>query len=312
MIDSIMLRHILMERNFSMNVDISKLSTEVRNEKTKNLDMLSINEIISIMNEEDLNVVSAIKKSIPNIEALIKQTVIAYNNGGRIIYIGAGTSGRLGLMDAVEVVPTFNSEQFLGLIAGGDKAFKRAVEGAEDSKELCVNDLKENNLSNKDIVIGIAASGRTPYVIGGLDYARSIGCVTGCVCCNENTEIAKHADYPVEVNAGPEVLTGSTRLKSGTCQKIILNMISTATMVKVHKVYGNLMVDVKATNEKLVERCHKIVMEATSCDYNMANKALMSCDNNCKIAIVMILLNVSKEEAIEKLEKTKGNIRETL
>ena len=218
----------------------------------------------------------------------------------------------MGLMDAVEVVPTFNSERFVGLIAGGDNAFVKAVEGAEDSKELCVNDLKNLELNDKDFVVGIAASGRTPYVIGGLDYARSIGCKTGCVCCNFNTEIARHCDFPIEMSAGPEIVTGSTRLKSGTCQKIVLNMISTVTMVKSGKVYGNLMVDVKATNEKLVERCHKIVMEATGCDHDTAHNALLQTNNSCKEAIIMILLNVSVLEAREKLNSAEGSIRTAL
>ena len=293
-------------------VNISNLGTESRNEKTKDLDLLSVGEIISIMNEEDLNVVEAVRKALPQIEALIKQTIKAYKQGGRIIYIGAGTSGRLGLMDAVEVVPTYNSDRFVGLIAGGDNAFVKAVEGAEDSKELCVNDLKALDLNDKDFVIGIAASGRTPYVIGGLDYAKQVGAGTGCLCCNFDTEIAKHCDYPIELSAGPEVVTGSTRLKSGTCQKIVLNMISTATMIGVGKVYGNLMVDVRATNEKLVERCRRIVMEATGCDHDKADEVLNETGNDCKTAIVMILLGISKEEAKEKLAQSEGMIREAL
>ena len=293
-------------------VNLTGIGTETRNEKTMDLDLHGVKEILEIMNEEDLRVVAAIKEAIPQIEALIDETTKAYKNGGRIIYIGAGTSGRLGLMDAVEVIPTYNSESFVGLIAGGDNAFVKAVEGAEDSRELCVNDLKALELNDKDFVIGIAASGRTPYVIGGLDYARSIGCKTGCVCCNFNTEIAKHCDFPIEMSAGPEIVTGSTRLKAGTCQKIVLNMISTVTMVKSGKVYGNLMVDVKATNEKLVERCHKIVMEATGCDHDRAHEALSQCANNCKVAIVMVLLNVSAEQAKEKLDNAQSDIRTAL
>lgn len=295
-----------------MGVNISGLATEKRNEKTKDLDLLEVKEILEIMNEEDLNVIAAVKEAIPAIEALINETVKAYNNGGRIVYIGAGTSGRMGLMDAVEVVPTFNSDRFVGKIAGGDYAFVKAVEGAEDSKELCVKDLKEINLNDKDFVIGIAASGRTPYVIGGLDYAREVGAGTGCVCCNFNTEIAKHCDYPIELSAGPEVVMGSTRLKSGTCQKIVLNMISTVTMIKVGKVFGNLMVDVRATNEKLVERCRNIVMEATGCDYETADKALNETGNECRLAIIMILLGVTYEEAIQRLNDANGIIRKAL
>ncbi|MBR0137242.1 MAG: N-acetylmuramic acid 6-phosphate etherase [Erysipelotrichaceae bacterium] len=295
-----------------MAVKIDNLGTEKRNERTRTLDLLSSKEIITIMNEEDNNVLKAIREQIDNIDEVVKQCVIAYNRGGRIIYIGAGTSGRLGLMDAVEIVPTFNSERFVGLIAGGDNAFVKAVEGAEDSKQLCVDDLKRIGFNGNDFLIGIAASGRTPYVIGGLEYAREIGVKTGCVCCNKNTVIGSLCDYPIEVDAGPEILTGSTRLKSGTCQKIILNMISTATMVSVGKVYGNLMVDVKATNEKLVERCRRIVMEATGCDHDRADEALNQTDNDCKAAILMILLNISAEKAREKLNAANGVVRKAL
>ena len=292
-----------------MAVKIDNLSTEKRNEKTKDIDLLSVDEILKIMNEEDLKVVDAVKGALPEIRIVIDECIQAYKRGGRIIYIGAGTSGRLGLMDAVEVVPTYNSDRFVGLIAGGDNAFVKAVEGAEDSRELAVEDLKNISLNEKDMVIGIAASGRTPYVIGGLDYAREVGASTGCLCCNFNTEIAQHCDLPIELSAGPEVVTGSTRLKSGTCQKIVLNMISTVTMVKVGKVFGNLMVDVKATNEKLVERCRRVVMEATGCDHDRADAVLKETENNCKLAIVMILLNIPLNEAKEKLERADDNIR---
>ena len=292
-----------------MAVKIDNLSTEKRNEKTKDIDLLSVDEILKIMNEEDLKVVDAVKGALPEIRIVIDECIQAYKRGGRIIYIGAGTSGRLGLMDAVEVVPTYNSDRFVGLIAGGDNAFVKAVEGAEDSRELAVEDLKNISLNEKDMVIGIAASGRTPYVIGGLDYAREVGASTGCLCCNFNTEIAQHCDLPIELSAGPEVVTGSTRLKSGTCQKIVLNMISTVTMVKVGKVFGNLMVDVKATNEKLVERCRRVVMEATGCDHDRADAVLKETENNCKLAIVMILLNIPLNEAKEKLAQADDNIR---
>ena len=292
-----------------MAVKIDNLSTEKRNEKTKDIDLLSVDEILKIMNEEDLKVVDAVKEALPEIRIVIDECIQAYKRGGRIIYIGAGTSGRLGLMDAVEVVPTYNSDRFVGLIAGGDNAFVKAVEGAEDSRELAVEDLKNISLNEKDMVIGIAASGRTPYVIGGLDYAREVGASTGCLCCNFNTEIADHCDLPIELSAGPEVVTGSTRLKSGTCQKIVLNMISTVTMVKVGKVFGNLMVDVKATNEKLVERCRRVVMEATGCDHEKADAVLKETENNCKLAIVMILLNIPLNEAKEKLAQADDNIR---
>ena len=290
-------------------VKIDNLGTEKRNPKTENLDSLSTLEILQIINEEDQNVLSTIKDALPNIDRLVQECIKAYNNGGRIIYVGAGTSGRLGLMDAVEVVPTYNSDRFVGLIAGGEYAFVRAVEGAEDSKQLCVNDLKNINFNEKDILIGIAASGRTPYVIGGIEYAKQLGAVTGCVCCNYDSQIAKLVDYPVEVNAGPEVVTGSTRMKAGTCQKIILNMISTCTMIGVGKVYKNLMIDVRPTNEKLIERCRNIVMGCTGCDHDTADKVLNETENNTKLAVTMILFNKTKQEAMKALEEANGVIR---
>ncbi|MCR4855557.1 MAG: N-acetylmuramic acid 6-phosphate etherase [Erysipelotrichaceae bacterium] len=295
-----------------MSVNISHLSTEGRNTKSEGLDLMEVSEILKLMNEEDQKVLEAVRSALPQIEKVIDRCIEVYDRGGRIIYIGAGTSGRLGLMDAVEVIPTYNSDRFVGLIAGGEGAFIKAVEGAEDSKELAVKDLDGIGLNEKDMVIGIAASGRTPYVIGGLDHARAIGADTGCLCCNYDTEIAKHCDLPIELSAGPEIVIGSTRLKAGTCQKIVLNMISTVTMVKVGKVYGNLMLDVRPTNEKLVERCRRIVMEATGCDHEKADEVLKECGNECKTAVVMILLGISKEEAKEKLEKANGRIREVL
>lgn len=290
-------------------VKIDNLNTEKRNLKTENLDNLSTLDILQLMNEEDNNVVETIRDSLIAIDALVQQCINAYNNGGRIIYVGAGTSGRLGLMDAVEVVPTYNSDRFVGLIAGGEHAFVKAVEGAEDSKQLCVDDLKVINFNNKDVLIGIAASGRTPYVIGGIEYAKSIGAVTGCVCCNKGSEIARIVDYPIEVDAGPEVVTGSTRMKAGTCQKIILNMISTCTMIGVGKVYKNLMIDVKPTNEKLVERCRNIVMACTDCDYQTADDVLKQTNNNAKLAVTMLLFNKTKQEAEEALIKANGIVR---
>ncbi|MDO4378902.1 MAG: N-acetylmuramic acid 6-phosphate etherase [Erysipelotrichia bacterium] len=293
--------------------ELNNLATEKRNEKTKDLDLLSIREIITIMNQEDLNVVAAVKKALPQIEKVIEVMVETLKNKGRIIYIGAGTSGRTGIIDAVECDPTFGcTDEFYGLIAGGYGAIFKAVEGAEDNKQLAVEDLKQINFSAKDLLIGIAASGRTPYVIGGIEYAKQLGAKTACVCCNENTAIGKIVDCPIEVNAGPEVLTGSTRLKSGTCQKIIVNMLSTTSMICLGKVYKNLMVDVKATNEKLVERCHRIVMEATDCDYQTADAALKKTDNKCKEAIVMILLGVDYDKAHEKLVKADGFVRKAL
>ena len=294
-------------------VDIKNLGTEQRNEKTKDLDLLSTMQILEIMNEEDLNVVSGVKKVLPQIEKVVEAMVITLKNGGRIIYAGAGTSGRTGIIDAVECGPTFGcTNEFLGLMAGGYDAIVKAVEGNEDDKELCINDLKTNNFTNKDLFVGVAASGRTPYVIGGIEYAKEIGAKTACVCCNLNTKIGSMVDYPIEVSVGPEVLTGSTRLKSGTCQKVIINMLSTTCMIKMGKVYKNLMVDVMATNEKLFERCRQIVMAATDCDWQTADKALKLSDNHCKEAIVMILLNVDLNTAKAKLKEADGFVRKAI
>lgn len=294
-------------------LNINHLGTEQRNEKTKDLDLLSTMEIIRIMNEEDLNVVAGVKQALPQIEKVVHAMIEALSNGGRVVYVGAGTSGRTGIIDAVECGPTFScTYEFLGLIAGGYGAIVKAVEGAEDKKELCVEDLKNNNFTEKDLLVGVAASGRTPYVIGGIEYAKSLGAKTACVCCNIDTEIGKIVDYPIEVSAGPEILTGSTRLKSGTCQKVIINMLSTAAMVGMGKVYKNLMVDVMATNIKLVERCRQIVMAATGCDWKTADAALNQTDNHCKEAIVMILLGVDVNEAKEKLAGAKGWVRKAV
>ncbi|EJQ42907.1 N-acetylmuramic acid 6-phosphate etherase [Bacillus cereus BAG6X1-2] len=293
---------------------LENLTTETRNEKTMNLDEMSTLEFLKIMNEEDAKVADSVKHELPQIARAVEAIVEAKRKGGRLIYIGAGTSGRIGLLDAVECPPTFGTEpeEVVGLIAGGDKAFIKAVEGAEDSKELGIQDLKNINLTNKDIVVGIAASGRTPYVIGGLEYANSIGVQTVSVSCNKGSEVGKEANIAIEVNNGPEVLTGSTRLKSGTSQKLVCNMLSTASMVGLGKVYGNLMVDVQLTNEKLIERAKRIVMEATSCDYEKAESYLAKANNKPKIAIVMILAGFSKEEAVQRLEETQGFIRQAI
>ena len=294
-------------------LDINGLGTEQRNDKTKDLDLMSTMEIIQIMHEEDLNVVAGVKKALPQIEKVVGVMQETLKNGGRIVYVGAGTSGRTGIIDAVECGPTFScTYEYLGLIAGGYGAIVKAVEGAEDRKDFCVKDLKDNNFSSKDLLIGVAASGRTPYVIGGIEYAKEIGAKTACVCCNINTKIGALVDYPIEVSAGPEILTGSTRLKSGTCQKVIINMLSTATMVGLGKVYKNLIVDVMDTNEKLHERCRHIVMDATDCDYETADKALNECDNHCKTAIVMILLNCDANEAKAKLQLADGFVRKAV
>ena len=294
-------------------VEIKHLGTEQRNDKTKDLDLFSTMQILEVMNEEDLNVVAGVKKALPQIEVVVKAMIETLKNGGRIIYAGAGTSGRTGVIDAVECGPTFScTYEFVALMCGGPGALFKAVEGAEDRGDFCVEDLKNCNYTNKDLFIGVAASGRTPYVIGGIEYVKSLGGKSACVCCNINTEIGAMVDYPIEVSVGPEVLTGSTRLKSGTSQKVIINMLSTATMIGMGKVYKNLMVDVMATNGKLVERCRQIVMAATDCDWQTADDALNKCDNHCKVAIVMILLGVDAETAKVKLAENDGFVRKTV
>jgi len=287
--------------------------TEQRNPASINLDQLSIAESIQLMNDQDKKVPQAIEKALPQIETLIEAVIKSFKNNGRLIYMGAGTSGRLGILDAVECVPTFGTppEMVVGLIAGGETAIKDAVEGAEDSKELAHKDLKELNLTEKDTVIGIAASGRTPYVIGGLEYANEAGAQTGAISNNENTKISEAADFPVEIITGPEVLTGSTRLKAGTGQKLVLNMISTISMVKIGKSYENLMVDVQATNEKLVDRSNRIVVEATGVEYDEAQRVLEEAET-VKVAIVMILADATKEAADESLAAADGFVRDAI
>lgn len=295
-------------------IDLSKFTTEKRNPNTMNLDEMSPLEIVQTMNAEDSNVVNAVKDVLPEVAKAIEIATKALKSGGRIIYVGAGTSGRLGVLDAAECPPTFGvpSEMVVGLIAGGEKAFLQAIEGAEDSKELCQKELEAIGLSKEDVVIGLAASGRTPYVIYGLKYAKSIGVPTIAISCNKCSEVGREADVAIEPVVGPEVLTGSTRLKSGTAQKMILNMISTGSMIGIGKVYKNLMVDVQQTNEKLIVRAQNITMEATGCDREEAKKVLEEADGSVKTAIVMILKNCSKEVALSSLEAANGRVREAI
>ena len=293
-------------------IDLNKIGTERQNNKTMNLDQMTPLEIVTCMNTDDLNTVRAVHKALHEIAEAVKVCTACLKNGGRMIYTGAGTSGRIGLMDAVECMPTFSSDQVIGLIAGGDRAFVKAVEGAEDSEELAVQDLKNINANEKDVIIGLAASGRTPYVIGSLKYARQIHASTITIACSRNARISEYADVAVEVDAGPEVLTGSTRLKSGTCQKMICNMLTTASMVGIGKVYGNLMVDMMATNEKLRARAKHIIALATGVDEREAADALETAGGDMKTAIVMILKGVSREEASEALKESDEFVRKAL
>ena len=296
-----------------MEEKISHLTTETRNPKSSELDTLSSLEIIQIMNEEDHKVAQAINQQLPNISKAVDTIVNQLNEGGRVIYFGAGTSGRLGVLDASECPPTFSStDEFIGIIAGGDKALRVPIEGAEDSLTLCVEDLKKLNLTSKDVAIGLAASGRTPYCIGGLEYAKTLGCPTISVTCNPNSKMSQIAEIGIDIEVGPEVLTGSTRLKSGSAQKMVLNMLSTASMVRYGKVYGNLMVDVSPTNEKLVKRAVKIVMDATGCDEVLAEKKLQEAHLKPKCAIVMIKKDCSYEDALVLLKNAKNFVREAI
>ncbi len=295
-------------------LDLTTLTTERRNPHTMNLDEMSPLEIAETMNREDEQAVLAVRKVLPEVATAISWATESLRAGGRIIYIGAGTSGRLGVLDAVECPPTFgvSPDTVVGIIAGGERAFTAAQEGAEDSPTLCEEELKQKHLCAKDIVIGLAASGRTPYVIYGLQYARSVGCRTVAIACNLHSQVGKAADLAIEPVPGPEVLTGSTRLKAGTVQKQILNMISTGSMVGIGKVYQNLMVDVQQTNEKLKVRAQNIVMDITECTRETAAEALNASGGQVKTAIVMILNNCTPEQAAEQLKASDGHIRQAI
>lgn len=295
-------------------LDLSNLTTESRNQNTLDIDKVSTIEMVKKINNEDKKVAEAVEKELPQIAEAIDGIVDRIHKGGRLIYMGAGTSGRLGILDASECPPTYGvSEELVqGLIAGGHEAIFRAKEGAEDSKELAVNDLKDKDLNSNDIVVGLAASGRTPYVIGGLEYANQIGALTISITCNKDSDVSKTSKIAISPVVGAEVITGSTRLKAGTAQKLVLNMLSTGTMIKLGKVYGNLMVDVRATNEKLVERAKRIVCEATNVSTEEATKYLEETKFDVKLAIFMILSGLNKEKAEEKLVKNKGYIAKAL
>lgn len=286
------------------NVQIAHLTTEQRNPRTMHLDTLSLKEFLTIMNDEDAKVAFCVKEKLNEIAQAIEYVVASLQQGGKLYYIGSGTSGRLGVLDAVECPPTFSTtDEVNGLIAGGDSAFVKAKEGVEDNEELGAEDVVKAGITNKDVVVGIAASGRTPHTIGALKKANEIGAKTVSIACNSNSEIGKVAQLAIDLNVGPEVLTGSTRLKAGTAQKMVLNMISTASMIGIGKTYQNLMVDVKPSNAKLVERGKRIIMEATGCDYATAEKVFEESGQNPKTAIVMVILQCDFETAKERLDK---------
>lgn len=287
---------------------LEKLLTETRNPNTLDIDRLSTLEIVTKINREDHLVPQAVEKVLPQIAQAVDWTVAAIREGGRLFYLGAGTSGRLGILDASECPPTYGTpaELVQGLIAGGQTAVFQAVEGAEDSLSLAEEDLRQRQLNNKDIVVGIAASGRTPYVIGGLKYAGAVGCRTVAVTCSPASEMEAAAALTICVQVGPEAITGSTRMKAGTAQKLVLNMISTGTMIRLGKVYSNLMVDVQATNQKLIERAKRMVMTVTGVERQQAETILAQAGGSVKIAVTMLLGKMSREEAEQALADSEG------
>lgn len=300
------------EETFMVKLD--SISTEQRNPATSHIDEVSTLEIVRLMNQEDKKVALAVEAVLPQIAKAVDVIYTALQSGGRLIYCGCGTSGRLGVLDAAECLPTFGAGRDMvdAVIAGGQSAMLVPVEGAEDNRDLGREDLEKLHFSGKDVLCGIAASGRTPYVLGAIAYAKSLGAATISVTCCPGSEVDTSADIGISPSPGPEVVTGSTRLKSGTAQKMVLNMLSTATMIKLGKVYGNLMVDVRASNEKLVERCVRIVRTATGADTATACAALEQCNYSAKTAILMILRGIDAPAAEARLAQTQGRIAEAL
>lgn len=293
---------------------LSHLISEGRNPDTMDIDLLSAQEIVERLNQQDKHVPLAVEKVLPEIALAVDRITYAFKHGGRLIYIGAGTSGRLGVLDASECPPTFgvSDQMVIGLIAGGKEAMFSAKEGAEDCTELGIQDLKSVHFTDQDVVVGIAASGRTPYVIGALEYANDLGATTIALSCNPDSPIAELAQIAISPVVGPEALTGSTRLKSGTAQKLVLNMLTTASMIRLGKSYQNLMVDVKATNRKLIARAVRIVMQATDCERAEAEYLLAQSNNNVKVAILMHLTGLSYAEAMDKLTESDGFLRRAM
>ncbi|WP_040976077.1 N-acetylmuramic acid 6-phosphate etherase [Necropsobacter massiliensis] len=293
---------------------LEQLLTEQRNPHSMTLDSLSPLALVTLMNQEDKQVPAAIERVLPQIALAVDHIVTAFRCGGRLVYIGAGTSGRLGVLDASECSPTFgvSADMVKGIIAGGERALRYPVEGAEDNPQSAQEDLQRINFSAADILVGIAASGRTPYVIGALEYAKKTGAITIALVSNPQSSMAKIADVAIETLVGAEVLTGSSRMKSGTAQKLVLNMLSTASMVLLGKCYQNLMVDVQASNQKLKARALRIVMQATECAEDTAERALQAADNHAKLAIMMILSGLPRERAAQLLANNQGRLRQAL
>ncbi len=289
-------------------------TTEQANANTRDIDKLPVLEALTLINREDAKVAAAVGAALPDIARAVEMIVAALETGGRLVYVGAGTSGRLGMLDAAECVPTFSASPRLvqGVIAGGAEAMLRSIEGAEDDPAAAADDLRARGVSSADVVCGIAASGRTPYVIGALQFARSIGARSIAIACNRNTPVAALADIAISVDVGPEVIAGSTRLKAGSAQKMILNMLSTASMIGLGKVYDNLMVDVKVTNAKLLTRAIGLVMRLTGLDEAAARRLLRSANNEVKTAVTMQRRDLSYIEAQELLKEAKGRLRQAI
>ncbi len=294
--------------------NIEKLTTESINEATRNIDRLESLDIVTLINNEDKKVAEAIEKVLPQIAEAVESIVERFKRGGRIIYCGAGSSGRMGTLDAVELTPTYSVSptRAFGLLAGGDEAMYTAVEGAEDSEELAVEDLKRVKLTADDCVIGIAASGRTPYTKAALEFGKQTGAFTISVTCNQDSAMAKIADISIAPVVGPEVINGSTRMKAGTAQKMVVNMLSTGAMIRLGKVYQNYMVHVQPTNEKLVKRAVKMIIELTGAEEELALKILYEADKDVAAAIVMIECSCSKNQAREALLASGGQVREAI
>jgi N-acetylmuramic acid 6-phosphate etherase len=295
-------------------VSLATLGTETADPRTADLDAMSTREVLAAINAEDRTVADAVQLALPDIARAVDLVIRAREQGGRIIYVGAGTSGRLGLLDAVECPPTFGTapEEVVGVLAGGDGAFAAAVEGAEDDADLAVADLRALQVGPADVVVGLSASGRTPYVIAALHSAGRAGASTVSVACNPGSPLSALADVAVEVVTGPEVLTGSTRLKAGTAQKMVCNMLTTAAMVRSGKVYRNLMVDVRPTNAKLVDRARRIVASAAAVDERQADEALRAAGGHAKTAVVMLLAGCGVQEARARLVEHGGRVREAV
>lgn len=294
--------------------NLGSLNTEIIDPRFAEIDGLSTIDLLNLFNQNDRSVADSVAKVLPVVADVIQVITQRMSQGGRLIYVGAGTSGRLGVLDASECIPTFSIEDgvVIALIAGGDAALRKGIEGAEDSRDGAIAELKNLSLSQADVVVGIAASGRTPYAIGALEYAQKVGAVAVALTCNPHSEMAKYSDFAIEVDTGPEILAGSTRLKAGGAQKLVLNMISTVTMMNLGKTFGNLMIDLQVTNIKLQDRAIRIIQAATQCDKVEAERKLLEADNQVKVAIAMLLLNVSVEEARTALESANSRLRDVV